>query len=323
MKISVWGLGKHALKNIIPVLDKNKNIELYGVFSRNKKVVEKCCKDFDCVTWESEEEMLCDDNLDAVYSSTPPALRYHQAKKILNAKKHFWGEKPIFTNFKQTKEIIEISRKENLTVCEGFMFLYHPQYKWIKNYLKKYDISQINSININFTIPKSDTISYRFDKSLGGSSFLDIGIYLIQAINDLFPDKKVKVEYSRIIEDKISGIDLKGEMILSLFLGPNFYLTWGMNLPYRNEIDISTIDNSIFSDRIFSKKEDFEPKIVKKNIYGDKEIIKIKKTNQFSEMFDEFYKATLSEEKAEEHRNSIMNLYELVEKVHTLNQPSK
>ena len=96
-----------------------------------------------------------------------------------------------------------------------------------------------------------------------------------------------------------------------------------MNLPYRNEIDISTIDNSIFSDRIFSKKEDFEPKIVKKNIYGDKEIIKIKKTNQFSEMFDEFYKATLSEEKAEEHRNSIMNLYELVEKVHTLNQPSK
>ena len=222
-------------------------------------------------------------------------------------------------NLKQTEEIIKISKEENLTVCEGFMFLYHPQYKWIKNYLKKYTTSQINSININFTIPKLENYSYRYDKNLGGSSFLDIGIYLIKVIDDLFLDKEIKIDYSKIIKDKTSGGDLRGKLVLSLSSGPNFYLTWGMELPYRNEIDITTFDNSIYSERIFSKKKDFEAKIIKKDIYGEKKLIKIKKSNHFLEMFNEFYKATLSKERAEGHRNSIMSLHKLAAKIHTLN----
>mgnify|MGYP001470889227 CR=1 FL=1 len=317
MKIAVWGLGNHALKNIIPALERSKNLKLYGVFSRNIDTVDKCCDEFDCITWESEEEMFSDDNLDVIYSATPPALRYYQAKKTLYSKKHFWAEKPLLMNLKQTEEIIKISKEENLTICEGFMFLYHPQYKWIKNYLQKYDASQINSVNINFTIPKSENESYRYNKNLGGSAFFDIGIYLIKVIDDLFLDKEIKIEHSRVTKDKTSGIDLKGNLVLSLLSGPNFYLTWGMELPYRNEIDIMTFENSIFSERIFSKKEDFDAQIFKRDIHGDKKLIKIGKSNHFLEMFDDFYEATLSEEKAEDHRNSIISLHSLAEKIYS------
>ncbi len=316
MKIAVWGLGSHALKNIIPALDKSKKLKLYGVFSRNRDTVDKCCENFNCITWESEEEMLADNNLDVIYSATPPALRYLQAKKTLYSKKHFWSEKPIFMNLEHTEEIIKISKKENLTICEGFMFLYHPQYKWIKKYLEGFDASQINSININFTIPRPENYSYRYDKNLGGSSFFDIGIYLIKVIDDLFLDKEIKIDYSRFIKDKTSGMDLRGNLVLSLLSGPNFYLTWGMELPYRNEIDITTFKNSIYSERIFSKKEDFEAEIVKKDIHGEKKLIKIEKSNQFLEMFDDFYEATLSEERAEDHRNSIMSLHRLAKRIH-------
>ena len=58
MKVAVWGLGKHAIKNILPALKKSPNLELYGVFSRNKDVVDNCEKNFHCSSWPTSEEML-------------------------------------------------------------------------------------------------------------------------------------------------------------------------------------------------------------------------------------------------------------------------
>ena len=37
-KIGVWGLGNHALKNIIPAIISTEGLDLLGVFSRNKEI---------------------------------------------------------------------------------------------------------------------------------------------------------------------------------------------------------------------------------------------------------------------------------------------
>ena len=43
-KIAVWGLGKHAIKRILPAIVNVKGLKLVGVCSREVSVVEECSK---------------------------------------------------------------------------------------------------------------------------------------------------------------------------------------------------------------------------------------------------------------------------------------
>ena len=89
-KIGVWGLGKHAINNILPAINDAENISLYGCYSRDEKVVQKVSSRFKIKKWSSSLEMLRDESLDVVYLSTPPQLHYEQGIEILNSGKHFW-----------------------------------------------------------------------------------------------------------------------------------------------------------------------------------------------------------------------------------------
>ena len=105
MKIAVWGLGKHAINNILPALKVLSDIELIGVFTREESIRNECANNFDCKTWENHNEMLRDNDIDIVYLATPPALHYQYGIEILLAGKHFWCEKPFTTNLDDTKHL--------------------------------------------------------------------------------------------------------------------------------------------------------------------------------------------------------------------------
>ena len=68
-RIAVWGLGNHAIRNVVPAINQNENIELYGLCSRNEKVLLQQSKEYKCISWVKEDEMLKDKNLDiAIYN---------------------------------------------------------------------------------------------------------------------------------------------------------------------------------------------------------------------------------------------------------------
>ena len=63
MNIVVWGVGKHALNKILPAIEENKKLDLYGVYSRSVSTINKCIEAYSCRSWESSSEMLNDDNI--------------------------------------------------------------------------------------------------------------------------------------------------------------------------------------------------------------------------------------------------------------------
>ena len=75
MKIGVWGLGGHAIKNILPAIAAVEELELVGVLTRNKDVLKKVSREQSCISWNSYQEMLNDD-IDVVYLATPPGFHY-------------------------------------------------------------------------------------------------------------------------------------------------------------------------------------------------------------------------------------------------------
>jgi len=271
--IAVWGIGKHAKNKILPALSASSAFNLVGIYSRNMAVVNECTKSFNCKHWSSPGDMLDDNELDIIYLSTPIGLHAEQGKMILHAGKHFWCEKPIASTYNGAQELVEIARRQDRTLFEGFMYQYHPQYLWLKKYISEQEFGSIQSINCRFGLPFLEQPGFRYSAELGGSALLDVGCYPLSAVLGLLSGSKPTVLHSET--RYISGyeVDMQGFAILGYPAGTIAILEWGMGRGYRNEIDVWGENGSIYSDKIFSKASDYEPTFIIRDQKGNQSMV--------------------------------------------------
>ena len=319
MKVAVWGLGGHAIKNILPAFELITNLDLYGVLSRNRNVVEKCKKDFRCISWKNSEEMLQDNELDIVYVSTPPSLHFYEGFKILNAGKHFWCEKPFTTTLEESKRILSLSEDKNLSAYEAFMYLYHPHYQKLKEILQNKLLGKIETIECTFSLPELEKPGYRFNSELGGSALLDVGSYPLSIILNLFPGKKLKIINVDITKDSSTSVDISGQVQLLLGDNTKCFLNWAYNQTYKNEITIKGKQGSLFTDKIFSKDSDYEASLILEDSIQNKLHTTVEPANHFHLMLESFFKAICLKTELDIQRKSILSLAKLIHKVEFFN----
>ncbi len=290
LRVAVWGLGKHAIKNILPALVHGHTVELMGVYSRNKNVVQECVELFNCETWNSVEEMLSAESVDVVYLCTPIGLHVEQGKQVLEANKHCWCEKPIASDYQDTQSLVDIASQRKLTLCEGFMYLYHPQFAWLKKHIHQEEFGSIKSIRCQFGIPFLQSPGFRYQADLGGSALLDVGCYPLSAVLELLPESEPVLQYIRMSKLDKYDVDIEGSAILSIGNKIDVFLEWGIGRSYRNEIDIWGNQNSVYTDKIFSKPADYVPSFTLTSSNGQKTVAACMAENHFIEMFEHFGK---------------------------------
>jgi len=233
----------------------------------------------------------------------------------LESKKHFWCEKPFTSSHKQTKELIKLSIDKNLSVAEGFMYLYHPQFLWLKDYLKQYSNEEIINVDVKFTMPYPDNPGWRYNPQMGGSTLLDIGTYNLSIILELIENEIPDILFKEVKSVPSIPIDMNGHISLVYPSGTICNLFWGMGLPYRNEIDIVTTNGSIYSDKIFSKTAEYTPSFIIRDLNGNKQTIENKNCNHFINMFNYFCGLVDNHDEAQKERDRILSLSEWVEKI--------
>src|SRR5690348_349866 len=111
VRVAVWGLGRHALKNVLPAFANARAVELACVVSRDRATVEQVASSYGCREWSGPAEMLADDAVEAVYVATPTGLHAQHGHEVLKAGKALWCEKPLCMDLAAASEIIELSRK--------------------------------------------------------------------------------------------------------------------------------------------------------------------------------------------------------------------
>ena len=280
MKIAVWGLGTHVIKNILPAIKEVKGLDLVGCSTRDIIVTERVAKEYNCNSWTNPSDMLKED-IDIVYLGTPPGLHFEQGLKILNSNKHFWCEKPFTVNLKDTLKLVEVAEAKDLSVCEGFMYLYHPHYLHVKNYLTNSLLGEVRTVKIDFGLPEIKKPGYRNDLSLGGSCFYDVGSYVFSLLSDCFDLEDMELVYSNVVKDKSTGVDQGGVAHIIIKSQINCILEWTYNRSYKNDITIWADKGMLYSDKIFSKDSSFSPKIELKNINGQAYLETISSSNHF------------------------------------------
>jgi predicted dehydrogenase len=315
INVAVWGLGPHAIKNILPALKVCPGIHLYGVCSRNSETVSKCALEFGCLGWSDSASMLEDSHVDVIYLSTPIGVHFIQGKAVLLANKHLWCEKPLAENLEQVLMLVNLSRERGLTLAEGFMYLYHSQFRYLQEVLHSEILGHVQSITCRFGIPPLVRPGFRVDPQVGGGAFLDVGSYPISAVTSFFPKLSPEVLFSEITSASGSRVDTTGRAILRYGNGVHVTLEWGINGSYRNEIDIWGSKGSVSSERFFSKPTDYSPRFRFLDLYGNESYKPGRPENHFLTMFTAFRKLMVDLVDAENERMIITRRAQLTDKI--------
>lgn len=178
----IIGLGNIAHKFASDLLTIN-GTNLYAVASRSKTKADDFASKYKAnKAYNSYEALAKDPNIDAVYIATPHALHKENTLLCLEHGIAVLCEKPFAMHAGEVDEMINKAREKNVLLMEALWTYFLPHYQFVLSKLKDKAYGKILKLEADFGFYRAfDDSSRLFNKSLGGGSLLDIGIYPIFA----------------------------------------------------------------------------------------------------------------------------------------------
>ncbi len=181
IKIGVAGLGRLGLihaDNISNI----KNVELTAVSNLDEKVNKEIQEKYNIpYAYTAYEEMVENEELDAVCIVTPSGFHTKHIQLALEHNLHVFCEKPIGLEVEEIKEAINAINNSDRVFHLGFMRRYDADYVYAKEMIDRGDIGEISLIR-----------SYGIDPIAGLDSFVNFakkspsgGIYLDMSVHDI------------------------------------------------------------------------------------------------------------------------------------------
>jgi len=147
------------------------------------------------------EEILHNNSIKVVFICVPTSLHYYYAKKLLEANKHVFVEKPVSTNPSHIRSLIKIAKNKKLKLMSGYLYLYNKYIRYIKkDILNKNFLGKIQYLEFN----RKNYGPIRKD----ASSLWDLGAHDISILRYFYKEKFRNIKYieTRINQNKISDI---------------------------------------------------------------------------------------------------------------------
>lgn len=260
----------------------------------------------------SYTDLIEDENVDAIYLPLPPALHYEWGKKVLEAGKHLFLEKPSSVSAELTSDLIEMAEKNGLAVHENYMFVFHNQLDVIQNWIDEGKIGELRLIRIAFGFPKRAANDFRYNKSLGGGALLDAGGYTIKLATLLLGDT-AKITTSRLNYTNEFDVDIFGSASMENDHGFTAQLSFGMDNCYKCELEVWGSTGTLFANRILTAPAEFEPTIEYKNGNEPVKQIKLEADDTFFKSIKYFGQCIDDEKCRLESYSSIIKQAKLVE----------
>ena len=130
LKAGVLGAG-HLGKIHLKLLQQSENYELVGFYDASPDVRKKIQEEFGYIAFDSEESLIA--ACDMVDIVTPTSFHFQGAKKVIEAGKHLFIEKPITHVVEEAEELIMLSRKHNVQGQVGHVERFNPAFTAVKD----------------------------------------------------------------------------------------------------------------------------------------------------------------------------------------------
>lgn len=156
INVGIVGCGNMAMGYHIPSLQRVKEAKIKAICDKDEKQLEKAIKLVQTTSYYDYNEMLANENLDAVYVLTPPITHKEIVLKALEGDCHIFCEKPPALEVKDVREMCEKAKIYSKVLFFGFNRRFSPLYTKVK------EITRIDGIDLLL-----------LEKTREGASFID------------------------------------------------------------------------------------------------------------------------------------------------------
>lgn len=287
IKFGIIGCSSIAKKSTIPAIIISKNSVLEMIGSRSITKAKKFAQDFNCNEFGNYDDVLNNENIDAVYISLPVSMHEKWAIKAAKSHKHILCEKSATLSYNSAKKIVKECKNNNVKITENFVFKFHPQHKFLFDIIKKNTIGNINTFSskYGFNLPLSKT-NFRFNKKLGGGALNDVGCYLISASIFIFRDIPTSVFCNLEINNKLN-IDIRGDILLIFPKNRSALLSFGYDNYFQSTYDVWGTKGLLKIERAFNVPSNMKTSISLNQNDETKKIL-IPTANQFQLAIEDF-----------------------------------
>jgi len=134
----------------------------------------------------SYEDLVADDEVDAVYVATPHSRHAQDALLAIAAGKHVLVEKAFTITADEARTVVDAARRADVAVMEAMWTRFLPQMTMIRELVAEGRIGRPRLVEATHHQALPDDPTHRLnDPALGGGAILDLGVYPISFAIDV------------------------------------------------------------------------------------------------------------------------------------------
>ena len=127
VRFGVLSTAKIAVKQVIPAIRECHNAQVVAIASRQLDTAREAAKVLDIAkAYSTYEDLLADDDIDAVYIPLPNHLHLSWTSAALAAGKHVLCEKPLAMNLSQAQALYQDAQELSATKSDGSIYVPLP-----------------------------------------------------------------------------------------------------------------------------------------------------------------------------------------------------
>ncbi|MGI8995332.1 MAG: Gfo/Idh/MocA family protein [Pyrinomonadaceae bacterium] len=187
LRIGLIGCGRIAQLVHLPLLTRLPDIELAAVAEPDVARRQQASRHAPRATaYATYEELLDNASVEAVLISSPPAFHAEAAIAALRAGKHVYLEKPLATNLREGRALLDIWRRTKLVGMIGFNYRFNPMHATARRYIAEQRLGALIGARSVFSAAARTLPEWKQRRDSGGGVLLDLASHHIDLVRFFF-----------------------------------------------------------------------------------------------------------------------------------------
>ena len=271
---------------MLPAINDATIAEIGMIGSRSPAKAAEYAREFGCDSYGTYNDVLSNDNIDAVYISLPVGLHEEWVIKSAEAGKHILCEKSSTNSLTSAMRMVAACQRNKVRILEGFMFQYHPQHRKVISLIEEGLLGNLLMFHGHLGFPFPDDNDIRLKKELGGGILNDAACYPIYASRMLFKEEPLDV-VCRLKTDARFSVDVKADVFLYYSNGKTAFISSAFGAYFQSTYSLWGSRANLTVKRAYAVPKDRKTSIV---IDAEDKIseISIEPADHFRLMLDNF-----------------------------------
>jgi predicted dehydrogenase len=161
-------------------------VEIAACYTRSEDKRLAFARTFGCRAASSLQEVLADDEIDAIINTTPNHVHLETTRAAADAGKHVFLDKPIANRIDQAKEITRVCREAGVVLAVGYQRRRESHFRWIKGEIDAGNFGKLVQAEANISRDRAGQFEpghWRYTaEGMPGGVMLQIGLHYVDVL---------------------------------------------------------------------------------------------------------------------------------------------